>query len=239
MIRGATTLWRGAGFLMARPALWPLVALPVAVSTAIFALLAWAALRYAPALLDRWLPAPAGWGHLLYWPGVVAAWMLIALLLLLAFYVGSILLAGPLYGRLALRVLGILRGTPVEGPTGFVANVLRPAANTALRLGLVLLLMPLNFVPVAGIIVGPIVASFFLATEFLDFPFDTLKPPVGFSDRQRYLWRHRRDALGFGAMTLVALAIPVVDLVMIPCAVAGAVLFFHERPDGLPSAPRP
>jgi len=231
VIRGAFYLWRGAGFVLARPILWPLLIWPMLINAAILAALAAAAVLWVPGLLDRLLPSPSGWGHLLYWPAVVLAWVLVGLLLVLTFYLSAILLAGPFYGRLSQRMLEILRGAPVETPGGLWFNVVAPALNTLRRLGWVVLLMPLSFVPVAGLLVGPIIGSFFVAMEFLDFPLDTLSPPPGFAARRRYAWRHRWEALGFGAMAMVSMAVPLVDLAVAPFAAAGATLFFHEHPE--------
>jgi CysZ protein len=233
VFEGAAYLSRGAGFFLRRPSLWRYAILPILLNVLIFAGLAALTIAYLPRGLDAILPNPEGWWNALYWPAVVVAWLLTAIAFLVAFYLTATIVASPFYGRLARRTLSLLRGAPVDAPGGFWADFMLPILNTLRRLGLLLVLLPLSLVPVVGVVFAAIATSFFFALEFLDYSLDSVTPPLHFADRRRYAWTHRWPALGFGFAVTLGMCVPVIDLVVMPWAVVGAAIFFHERPEGV------
>jgi CysZ protein len=228
---GAAYLVRGGAFLLRRPRLWPLVAAPILLNTLIFAALAAAAIVWLPGLLDRVLPDPVGYKQAIYWPLWVTAWAMIALGFALAFYLSASIVGGPFYGRLSRRILAELRGAPPASPGGLWADLVLPALNTLRRLAWMALLLPLSLIPLVGPVLAFVVAAFFFAMEFLDYPLDTVDPPLPFGARRRWAWGRRWTALGFGAAVTLSMSLPLLDLAMLPVAVAGATLLFHEHPD--------
>ena len=239
MVEGAAYLFRGTGFFLRHPRLWRYVIYPLIINTLIFAALVVAAILFLPDLLDRILPDPEGLKQFLYWPLLVLAWLLIALAFVIAFYFSATLLSAPFYTRLAQQTLGLLRGRAPEMPGGFRADFVVPVLNTIRRLALLLALLPLSLIPVVGVAVAPVITAFFFALEFLDYPIETVSPPQPFSARRRYAWRHRWVSLGFGGIVTVGMMVPLIDLAVMPMAVVGATLWFHERPLTPAAAPAP
>lgn len=231
MIDGAAYFFDGLAFLIRRPRLWHWAIWPVLIAAAVFAGLAYAGLRWLPGLMESYLLPPSeGWWAALYWPLLVVEWLLVGLGFLIGFYVAAKLLTAPFYGKLAARTLSELRGSPVETPGGLWADVVLPMLNSLRRLVWVLLLLPLSLIPFVGVVVGPIVAAFFFSMEFLDYALDTVAPPLSFADRRRYAWRHGWATLGFGLAITLGMAVPVLDLAVMPFAVCGGAFFLHDRP---------
>ena len=231
MIAGAAVFFRGIAFLLKRPRLWHWAVWPILITAVVFAGLAFASTRWLPGLMDAYLLPPSeGWWGALYWPLLIVEWSLIVLGLLIGFYIVAKLVTAPFYGKLAQRTMSELSGAPVEAPGGIWADAVLPMLNSLRRLFWLALLLPLSLIPVVGIVVGPVVAAFFFAMEFLDYSLDTVTPALAFADRRRYAWRHGGAALGFGLVVTLALAIPVLDLVVMPFAVCAGAIFLHERP---------
>lgn len=231
MIDGAGYFFRGIAFLLKRPRLWHWAAWPILITAVVFAGVATVALRWLPGFMETYLLPPSnGWWKALYWPLLVVEWILVVVGFLIGFYIVAKLVTAPFYGKLAQRALSELRGAPVMAPGGIWVDGVLPMLNSLRRLVWVLLLLPLSLVPFVGVVVGPIVAAFFFAMEFLDYSLDTVAPPLSFADRRRYAWRHAGASLGFGLVVTLAMAIPVLDLAVMPFAVCAGAIFLHERP---------
>ncbi len=65
-----------------------------------------------------------------------------------------------------------------------------------------------------------------MAVQFCDYPTENRNLP--FADTLKRLHRHRGAALGFGGCTTLFLAIPVLNFLVIPIAVAGGTLLWHK-----------
>jgi CysZ protein len=73
-----------------------------------------------------------------------------------------------------------------------------------------------------------------LAISYLDYPM--ANHGLSFPEQRRQLGQRRYLALGFGGATMFALAIPLVNFLVIPAAVAGATILWVERLES-PAAP--
>ena len=230
---------RGAGFLVRgfdlvrQPGWRRYAALPVLVS-----LLVYVGLIIAASWgFETWIAAllPSGWGWLewLLWPLFALA---VGLFLLYTFIHLTNLIAAPFNDFLAERVWRHARGE--APPEGGWLDVLRQGWLAVAGTAAVLLyslrwaapLFLLAFVPGVNLAVPflwLVFNAWMLALEYADYPLGVWG--VAFRERRAVLARHRALGLGFGAATLVVTAVPVVNLLAMPAAVAGATLMLVER----------
>jgi CysZ protein len=152
------------------------------------------------------------------------------LVLLLAFVcftlVGNLLLA-PFHGLLAERVERALTGRTLSSPIAFGwAFIRRTVSQEARRLAYVVALLlgvfVLGLVPVVGLIAVPlglVLGAWLLALEFAANPMGNWGWDVA---RQRAFLRARRFGfLGFGFSAMGLSLVPVLNLALLPAAVAG------------------
>ncbi|MEK1838714.1 MAG: EI24 domain-containing protein, partial [Pseudomonas sp.] len=87
------------------------------------------------------------------------------------------------------------------------------------------------FIPVVNIIAAPLWLLFgvwMMAIQYIDYPADNHK--LGWNEMLAWLRQKRWQSLGFGGSVYLVLLIPVVNILMMPAAVAGATLFWvRER----------
>jgi CysZ protein len=161
---------------------------------------------------------------LLYLAGILAGAWLFALL--------AVVVASPFLGDLSSAVERVSTGAGPEpeplwaGLAGAVGRELRKLAYYLPRLLLVfvLTLIPvLNaFAPVLWFLFG----AWIMAIQFCDYPTENRARP--FRDTVALLQRNRGAALGYGSCATLALAIPIVNLLLIPAAVAGGTLLWRD-----------
>ncbi|MCO4746356.1 MAG: EI24 domain-containing protein [Proteobacteria bacterium] len=231
---GLRTPFRGARWLVVHPPLWPWAALPMLLTIWSVLGAAWLAWVGAEDLLGLWWPRPDG-------PEFVAWAFVHAMVVVSSFIAAALglwvlghLIAGPFYDRLAELV-----ERQVLGPSDVVfswrvavGDALQSFAHSLLGLAAyVLVLVPLfalNLIPAVGsvlyAVIGALVTALFLARELFDVPLSRRR--TSFLNKLRYLRAHRWPVLGLGVSTAVLLAIPLVDLLVLPCAVLGATLLF-------------
>ena len=90
-----------------------------------------------------------------------------------------------------------------------------------------LALLVLSFIPVLNLAAAPLWLLFgvwMMAVQYIDYPADNNK--LSWSDMMGWLRQRRWQSLSFGAVTYAALLVPVLNLLIMPAAVAGATLFW-------------
>ncbi len=88
-----------------------------------------------------------------------------------------------------------------------------------------------TFAPLLWLVFG----AWTLAVQFADYPAENRGLP--FADTLERLRRQRWTALGFGACATVALAIPVLNFLLVPVAVAGGTLLWQRTRPSEPVSP--
>ncbi|MCY1176031.1 Sulfate transporter CysZ [compost metagenome] len=92
-------------------------------------------------------------------------------------------------------------------------------------------LLVLSLIPGVNLVAAPLWLLFgvwMMAVQYIDYPADNHK--LGWNEMLAWLREKRWQSLGFGGITYLALMIPVVNVLMMPAAVAGATLFWvRER----------
>jgi CysZ protein len=155
-------------------------------------------------------------------------------------YVGFVVLlslaCAPFCSALSDRVEAIAAGRPPPKRTvgETLVEALRGVAHAIGRLALyVVVSVPLYLLgvavpPASPIFVGlgMVVTSYFLAYDFLDYPLSSRAR--GFGAKWRYVMGHQPEALGFGGMVGLLLAVPALNVLVAPFAAVGAALLFVD-----------
>jgi CysZ protein len=226
-------------YLLRRPRLWPLAALPALLAAAGLAggfVAGLLAVPWADELVDpeRHARGPAA---LL---AVAALWFATPLACALIGLALALLLAAPLLERLSRAVEGLERGATADAAGGWRETIgaLRGALHFALRAPLAL---AASFVPFAGPLISGLWAAHALAFQHTDAPLARLG--LDFEERRLFHAEHRAETLGFGVAALAALLVPVANLLLAPALTVGAtrlvlelIAFDHES-DPEPDAP--
>lgn len=220
-----------AGFrLLRRPALWPYIFLPLAVNVLVFGLLFWLAAGEFGALIDLLLPTLPEWLAWLTWLLWLLFVLLAAIVVFFTFTLLANLIAAPFNGLLAEAVERLLTGQEPP-PGGSLWQALREtplAIASELRklLYFILWAIPLGLlflVPLANLaapLLWALFSAWMLALEYLDYPLGNHN--LGFPVQRRRLRQRPLLGLGFGGSVLFATMIPVLNLIVMPAAVAGA-----------------
>jgi len=194
--------------------------------------------------LDRWLPASVDWLRLLLYP--LLGVLLLVLSLLTFTLVGNLILA-PFNGLLSQKVERALTGTITSAPEETLGAAMRRSTKQAVwRLGFIAVrvigVFLLGLIPVIGVIAVPLgiaLGGWLLALEFSDNPIGNWAWEPA---RQRAFMRaHRSGMIGFGLSVMGLSLVPVVNLALIPAAVAGMTAYcLHLREaDASGSTPTP
>ena len=229
--------WR----LVRTPGLRRFVWIPLAVNVLVFTGLGW--IMYSAfvdwmdsfSLLERYSET---WliGSLITLLQFIAG-LIVALGLAYAFTLLANLIGAPFNGLLAERVEAHLTGRSAAAEPTF-AFLLKSVPKTlwseiAKLTYLAIWLIPLiiaHFVPGLNLI-APLLLLLFgawmFALEYIDYPMGNHGHRFG--DVKRALKRKRGTAIGFGLAVAVLSAIPVVNLIVMPIAVAGATALYIER----------
>src|SRR5690606_4367936 len=90
-----------------------------------------------------------------------------------------------------------------------------------------LALLVLSFIPLANLAAAPLWLLFgiwMMAVQYIDYPADNNK--MSWGEMMNWLRGRRWKSLSFGAATYAALLVPVLNLLIMPAAVAGATRFW-------------
>jgi CysZ protein len=172
---------------------------------------------------------------------------LLRLLLVIALLLGvgfvlvrfGVVLGSPWYGKLSeqLEILRIGRAPPAEPltPGGITRDLARAVIfelkKLLLIVGVGLLLLLVNFVPVAGQVLGTVggiaLGVTITCLDFLDGPLE--RRHLRFRDKLGFARHNLPASAGFGLVCLGLVSIPLINLLSIPLCVAAGTLFFCDR----------
>lgn len=227
--------------LLTKPGVRGYVLVPLGINVLIFVAVTLTAFSQFRQLLD-WLMS-----YLPEWLGVIAwlVWLAFALLLVVVYGYGFALIgnliAAPFFGLLSERVQHLLTASAAQQPltlkvAGEIAwrsfkRELHKLRYFLPRFLLVLAVcLVLSFVPVANLLVpviGFLWGAWSLSLQYLDYPADNHQ--VSFDALRGRLRERRWLALGFGGVVLLGSALPVINILVMPAAVAGATALWIER----------
>lgn len=231
---GVALLGRGFGTWAASPRLMLLGAIPALIVGLLYIAVVVALVINIVSLAAWVTPFANNWAEA--WRFTVrivaaSALLVFATLILVLTYVAVTLAVGdPFYERISRDVENRLGDAPADSPEAFWPSVVRGIRN-GLRLVLLtaltaLLLLLVGFIPVVGQIAAPVLGAlfggWFLTIELTGFAFDARR--VSLRERRRMLGMRRSAALGFGVAAYLLFLIPLVTVIAMPAAVAGATL---------------
>ncbi len=240
-LSGALYFLRGFA-IVTRPGIRAYVVVPLAVNVTLFAALVWFStswlIGFAGNLLPDWLD--------------FLAWLLIPTYVLGVFMAGfytfnivANLVAAPFNGLLAEAVERHLTGRTPRADTDWwsfarelgttLVTEVRKLAYVAIRSLPLLVLFVIPGVNVLAPAAWFLVGAWMLAITYIDYPM--ANHGIGFTELLSRLRERRFLVLGFGGAAMVALAVPVLNFLVIPCAVAGATAMWTEQFDADPAAP--
>jgi len=221
-LTGAMYLLRGL-HLVTRPRLRRFVIAPALINAVLFAAVIWFASGWTFDFARELLP---GWLDWLSFVLVPIFLLISAIVVFFTFTLVANLLASPFNGILAEAVESRLTGH--EPRPSSISSILREAGvairSELRKLGYILIrivpLLLLFFVPVIGPMLWAVFSAWMLAFTYIDYPMGN--HGYAFPRQREILLERRWMALGFGLAVMAAMAIPVVNFFVMPCAVAGA-----------------
>jgi CysZ protein len=234
LLRGVGCLPRALRLLAGTPRLWRYVLVPIGlnlvVGVTVYAALLVAGLRAIDDLVAS-----------LALPGVLALLLQAALVVVLLVATGFVLvrfgvvLGSPWYGRLSEeieRMRGVAVPSPARGLLGGLARSLAFEAKKLLLVAVVgLPLLLLNVVPGLGSAVaaagGLALAAVVACLDFLDPPLE--RRGLGFRAELGYARRTLPGSAGFGVACALLLAVPFLNLLLVPLCVTAGTIFFCDR----------
>ncbi len=224
--------------LVLSPGLRLFVLLPLAINLVLFVGLIYFAGHQFSLWVDALMPSLPSWLSFLsyvIWPLFV---VLVAFMVFFSFTMLANIIAAPFNGFLSEKVETVVRGTDDFPPFSWgelIAMIPRTLSREMRKLGYFLPraigLFILSLIPVVNLIAAPLWLLFgvwMMAIQYIDYPADNHK--MSWQDMLAWLRQKRWQSLGFGGIVYLALLIPLVNILMMPAAVAGATLFWvRER----------
>ncbi|WPP00705.1 sulfate transporter CysZ [Pseudomonas sp. HR96] len=237
MLSGPQYLREGLKLVLS-PGLRLFVLMPLAINLVLFVALIYFAGHQFGLWVDHLMPSLPSW---LNWLGYILWPLFVALVVLMVFFTFTMLaniIAAPFNGFLSEKVEVVVRGTdefPAFSWGELLAMVPRTLSREMRKLGYflprALALFVLSLIPVVNVVAAPLWLLFgvwMMAIQYIDYPADNHK--MSWQDMLAWLRNKRWQSLGFGGIVYLVLLIPVVNLLMMPAAVAGATLFWvRER----------
>jgi CysZ protein len=167
-----------------------------------------------------------GWLHWTYIH--IVKWILYLVVLVIMFYtfvVLSIVLASPVYDYISVKYERSYYQNAPEGEAASSGRGLLTILKEELKKAVLMLIIPipLFFIPVVGTLLSFLVASVFIAWDFADFSLSRDCPLL--RNRIRTVWQHKWSLLGFGSPLLI----PFLGLVIMPFAILGATALYFDR----------
>ncbi len=234
-VEGIGYLFRGAKIIR-EPALRKFAIAPIAINLLLFIALIGSLVNVANGLIDRlqaMLPSWLNWLEWLIWPLLILAMLLTVSY---TFVTLANIIAAPFNGLLAERVEQHLTGQPL--PTTpwaqFLKEVIPIILNEIRKLGYflryaipigLLLIFPLTTAIGTPLWLG--FTSWMLALEYLDYPMSNNK--LSFIQVRQKAAQLRLTSFGFGLVVMALSAVPLLNLLVMPAAVAGATAAWVDK----------
>ena len=236
-VSGALYFVRGFA-IVTRPGIRAYVVIPLLINTGLFTVIIYFGASWLGGFAEAVLP---GWLDFLAWI-LVPAFVLAALMA--GFYTFNLIanfISAPFNGLLAEAVERHLAGRspPSAGGgwraffTGLGATLVaevRKLTYVAVRSLPPLVLFLIPGINVVAPIVWMVLGAWMLAVSYVDYPM--ANHGIGFDELRSRLRDRRLLSLGFGGAVMAALTVPVLNFVVIPCAVAGATAMWVEQLEG-------
>ena len=233
---GMTAPWRGVKIVAGDRSLWPYVALPAVITLGLLGFGAVAALGMSGPFLRYVLPdLQRYWVLFLFARG--AAILLLGVVFMALSAMVAALVCIPIHDALSQRVEARVRGVrtgTIAAEVSFREELPRSIRHSILGFLLWVtaqaLLVPLGVIPFVGsaleLMLGFGVTAFFLAHQLLDGPMSRRR--MSFAEKMGWMRTHLGPVLGLGAVGTILVAIPIVNALSLPLAIAGGAVLHSE-----------
>ena len=221
--RAAAGAWHvpaGFAFLVRNPGLWPLAILPSLLAVSLGLLGLGASWYLLPRVEDALAPPAARVGDAL---SLLASITLGLVTLVSGVMLGialAFVLTAPLLDLLSQRTEARLRGSTVEASRGLRFEVAQSLKGALFFLAAIPLAFLVGLVPFLGPPLATLWGAFALAFQLTDGPLT--RRGLGFGEKLGFHRRWRPETLGFGLVGLLALLVPLANLLLAPALVVGA-----------------
>jgi CysZ protein len=238
LINKANNPFIAAGFLyrgiklLTNPQLRLFILIPILINIVLYSVALALGYYYVDMLIAQFIPDWLQWLNWILWPLFFISFFVAGFF---TFTILANLIAAPFYGILSAKTLAIISGRAqiVEQPLLHVI-----AAELKRLLYIMTRMLPLFilfFIPVINIIASLALSLFgawCLAMEFMAYPLEN--EGLLFVDQKRLLKTVRFGALGFGAVTMIGLTLPVLNIIIGPAAVIGSTIYVYEMREKQP-----
>ncbi len=219
---------------MRKPGLRQYVVIPAIINTIVLVAMISASVSQFDGWVSNitsWLP---DWLSFLSW----LIWLLAVIAVMFAlFYLFTIvanIIASPFNALLSIKVEEMLVGKMIESNTSvwliLPRALARELSKVAYLLPRLLGLMLLTLIPVVNTLspfLWVLFGAWMMSVQYTDYGADNNE--VRFSDLRKRLGKCRVESILFGLPAYLLMAIPLVNLMIMPVAVAGGTLFWVEK----------
>lgn len=216
------------------PGLRRYVVVPVAISAVLYMILLGVLSIYLPGLggaVTRHLPSWLHWMSWLIWLLVMSVSLVITYF---TFAIVVAFLASPFYGLLAEQVERQLGGSGGQDERGWGQLITDSVAREWQKLTFILPRMAavflIGFIPGAQPfmpIAWVVLSAWCLAIQYMDYVMDNHQ--VSFADMRKRLWARKGQTLLFGLILTPLIIVPVLNLIIMPAAVAAGVILWRHH----------
>lgn len=212
--------------LLTNPKLRSFILIPILINILLYSVALALGYYYADKLISQFIPVWLDWLKWILWPLYFISFFIVGFF---TFTVLANLIASPFYGQLSAKAQALISGKSqiVAQPLSHV--LVAECKRLVYIIKRIVLLLPLFVIPVINII-APFILSLFsawcLAMEYMAYPLEN--EGLLFIDQRRLLGTVRLGALSFGAVTMMGLTVPAVNIIIGPAAVIGSTIYIYE-----------
>lgn len=241
--RGVHDLGRGAEMIVKHPRLWPWAIAPFILNILLYVgVIVGSWLWAVDAIREYLMSGNSWWATAGGWLAIILFWIVMILLLWFTFIPVATLVAAPFNDMLSEKIEAIYTGHSAgEGwDWGLMAKsvwigVINSLRHALTATGLLILIIPLNLIPVIGSVLYTILSAVitirYLALEFTSYSMD--RRLWRYERRRSFLKTNRAHTLGIGTLSFLIMSIPLVNALMIPIGAAAGTLTFCDLADDL------
>lgn len=219
--------------LITKPGLRLYVLIPLLINISLFSFATWYSFSVFGGWLDILISKIPDWLSFIEWILWPVFVLTLGTIIFFVFNMIANIIASPFNGILAEKTeLYLSNETAIEetGLSEFIHiiphSIKRELHKLKYYLPRFILLSLLSFIPGVNILVF-LFAAWMMAVQYIDFPMDNHK--ILFSDMITLIKSRNLSALGFGAVVMFSLMIPILNFIVIPAAVCGASIFWVKE----------
>ena len=236
ILTGPISALKAGRLLLSNPRLIPLALLPAFVTCAVSIAGVWLAISYGDDLIARiWTEPDPGWLHWVWWTTIQLVRISSALLAIVINPWLVLLFGVPLAAPLATATDEIMGGNEVDIPLlkGLGRTMSTALVLSALGITGSALLFFLGFIPVVGVLMGPIATFLWTPTILCYDLYDGAmsRRQADLRTRVRTVLERPATSWSVGLTGLALISVPVLNLIGLPIAVISGVTVIRDLED--------